>query len=108
MSHFDRNDYFEMLMADLIGILTCLMGWRFIKNHATKDSLGSGLFVCAVVALVIISVLTSLLFVALLLPFIVFISSFFSDRNLERKVSKNINKKKFRICIRKSTRREKK
>jgi len=63
MDNYDTNEYLGMMFADLLGIFTCLMGWKWVVNPATKESLGPVFYVWMVVILVIASILAGLFFV---------------------------------------------
>ena len=62
MNNYDTNEYLGMMFADLLGIFTCLMGWKWVVNPATKESLGPVFYVWMVVILVIASILICTLF----------------------------------------------
>lgn len=92
MDNYDLNDYLGMIFADLIGIFTCLMGWKWVVNPATKESLGPVFYICIVVGLVVMSILVGLMFLAFLVMFVAWIYFSFSEI-LERRTLKNKAKK---------------
>lgn len=93
MGNYDLIDYLGMMFADLLGIFVCLMGWKWVVHPATKESLGPVFFVWLVVILVIASIFAGLFFLFFLAMFVVWVYFSFSEI-LERRTSKNINKKK--------------
>ena len=92
MDNYDTNEYLGMMFADLLGIFTCLIGWKWVVNPATKESLGPVFYVWMVVILVIASILAGLFFCFFLAMFVARIYFFFSEI-LERRALKNKAKK---------------
>lgn len=92
MGNYDTNEFLWMMFTDLLGIFTCLLGWKWVVNPATKESLGPVLFVWIAVILVIASILAGFFFLFFLVMFVAWVYFSFSEI-LERRTLKNKAKK---------------